>query len=148
MYCRTPHWTNADRCKSGCHRCWSYVLEQMNTIFYRSLTDLIYVHDEKDCATGGPASAAFPAATQLSRGFAMKRNLGYVAPPSHSSLSRVPLQLPSPVHTYRRRSATCVPFLFSQEAVCLVQYRRLVFYGLQYKFVSVRVEFDSCLLNY
>ena len=54
LYCRTSVWTNADRCKVGCHRCWSYVLEQMNLIFYRSLTDLVYVHDDKDCDGGGP----------------------------------------------------------------------------------------------
>ena len=48
-YCRAPHWTNWNRCRVGCHRCWSYVLEQLNVIYFRSLTDLAYVHDDGAC---------------------------------------------------------------------------------------------------
>jgi hypothetical protein len=60
-YCRAPHWTNWNRCRVGCHRCWSYVLEQLNVIYFRALTDLAYVHDDAACASpkrwAGPLSA-------------------------------------------------------------------------------------------
>ena len=49
-YCRAPHWTNWNRCRVGCHRCWSYVLEQLNVIYFRALTDLAYVHDDGACS--------------------------------------------------------------------------------------------------
>lgn len=51
-YCRARHWTNWHRCRVGCHRCWSYVLEQLNVIYFRALTDLVYVHDEDACGAG------------------------------------------------------------------------------------------------
>ena len=57
-YCRAPHWTNWNRCRVGCHRCWSYVLEQLNVIFFRVLSDLRYVHDDARC--GAPAALAPP----------------------------------------------------------------------------------------
>ena len=50
-YCRAPHWTNWNRCRVGCHRCWSYVLEQLNVIYFRALTDLSYVHDDGACTS-------------------------------------------------------------------------------------------------
>ena len=60
-YCRAPHWTNWNRCRVGCHRCWSYVLEQLNVIYFRALTDLAYVHDDQACAAprrwAAPSSA-------------------------------------------------------------------------------------------
>lgn len=52
-YCRTAEWTNWHRCHVGCHRCWSYVLEQINVIYFRVLTDLTYVHDAAACDAGG-----------------------------------------------------------------------------------------------
>jgi hypothetical protein len=57
-YCRAKHWTNWNRCRVGCHRCWSYVLEQLNVIYFRALTDLHYVHD--DAACGFPTRWAAP----------------------------------------------------------------------------------------
>ena len=57
-YCRAPHWTNWNRCRVGCHRCWSYVLEQLNVIYFRALTDLAYVHDDGAC--GSPKRWAAP----------------------------------------------------------------------------------------
>lgn len=58
-YCRNAAFTNSRRCRVGCHRCWSYVLEQMNVIFFRVLADLRYVHDEAACAA--PRTWAPPA---------------------------------------------------------------------------------------
>ena len=57
-YCRAGYWTNWHRCRVGCHRCWSYVLEQLNVIFFRVLSDLRYVHDDARC--GAPAALAPP----------------------------------------------------------------------------------------
>jgi len=37
----------------GCHRCWSYVLEQLNVIYLRAHATLRYVHDDADCGAGG-----------------------------------------------------------------------------------------------
>jgi hypothetical protein len=58
-YCRTANWTNWHRCKVGCHRCWSYVMEQMNVVFYAALLNRVYIHDDSECASGGRLLTSF-----------------------------------------------------------------------------------------
>ena len=50
VYCRAPVWTNWHRCRMGCHRCWSYVMEQLNIFYYYFLLRPVYIHDDKKCA--------------------------------------------------------------------------------------------------
>ena len=52
-YCRNSVWTNWHRCKFGCHRCWSYVMEQLNVIFFSVLTNRMYIHDDSACDSTG-----------------------------------------------------------------------------------------------
>lgn len=49
-YCAAPVFTNWHRCRVGCHRCWSYIMEQLNVFYYHFLTRLVYVHDDRHCA--------------------------------------------------------------------------------------------------
>lgn len=62
-YCRSRVWTNWHRCRVGCHRCWSYVMEQLNVIFFSTLITRYYVNDDSVCGTGGlempPTAKAF-----------------------------------------------------------------------------------------
>eukprot|EP00665_Eupelagonemidae_sp_cell47_P006683 gene6683-861_t len=45
-YCAAPVFTNHHRCRVGCHRCWSYIMEQFNLFYYLLVARPVYVHDE------------------------------------------------------------------------------------------------------
>lgn len=49
-YCKAPVWTNWHRCRMGCHRCWSYVMEQLNIFYYMYVLKPVYVHDDTKCS--------------------------------------------------------------------------------------------------
>ena len=71
LYCRREVWTNWHRCKVGCHRCWSYVMEQLNVIFFSALTTRVYLLDDSACGSGG--MTLLPHEEAASKGFTLKK---------------------------------------------------------------------------